>query len=144
MIPAQTFKPDIRCLRPKRRWLIGACVIALAVSGAAVLAPAGAEAAPYCGIGWGSLPKSAGAVSVAPIVDVRAGRHACYDRLVVDIAGAGGGSHVRYVPAVHTQARGDALRLRGGAFLEIVVLDPTNNVNTGAPTYRPANRNEVL
>jgi hypothetical protein len=124
--------------------LIGACVIALAVSGAAVLAPAGAQAAPYCGIGWGSLPKAAGAMSVAPIVDVRAGQHACYDRLVVDIAGARGGSHVRYVPAVHTQARGDALRLRGGAFLEIVVLDPTNNVNTGAPTYRPANRTELV
>jgi hypothetical protein len=82
--------------------------------------------------------------SVAPIVDVRAGQHACYDRLVVDIGGARGGSHVRYVPAVHTQARGDALRLRGGAFLEIIVLDPTNNVNTGAPTYRPANNNELV
>lgn len=144
MIPAQTDKPDIRCLRPKRRWLIGACVIAMAASGAAVLAPAGAQAAPYCGIGWGSLPKAAGAMSVAPIVDVRAGQHTCYDRLVVDIAGARGGSQVRYVPAVHTQAKGDALRLRGGAFLEIVVLDPTNNVNTGAPTYRPANSNELV
>jgi hypothetical protein len=116
----------------------------MAASGAAVLAPAGAQAAPYCGIRWDSLPKAAGAMSVAPIVDVRAGQHACYDRLVVDIAGARGGSHVRYVPAVHTQARGDALRLRGGALLEIVVLDPANNVNTGAATYRPANKNELV
>jgi hypothetical protein len=127
-----------------RRWvLVGALVVGVATSVAAA-PPTAAQAAPYCGIYWGSLPKTAGAMSVAPIINVRAGQHACYDRLVVDLAGPGGGTHVQYVAAVRTQAKGDVLPLRGGAFLRIVVLDPTHNVDTGVLTYRPANRTELV
>jgi hypothetical protein len=126
-----------------KKWLTWIAVIATMASFGLVASDA-AQATPYCGIRWGSLPKATGAMSVAPIVNVRAGQHACYDRLVVDIAGTRGGAHVQYVAAVHTQARGDVLGLRGGAFLEIVVLDPTNNVNTGTATYHPANRNELV
>ena len=43
-------------------------------------------------------------MTTAEIVDVRAGRHACFDRLVVDVAGN--------VP------------LRGGAFLQVLVKAP--------------------
>lgn len=48
-----------------------------------------ASAAPYCGITWGSLPKAGPsyAHTTATIDNVRAGRHDCYDRLVVDMAG---------------------------------------------------------
>jgi hypothetical protein len=126
-----------------KRWLTWIAVIATMASLGLVASDA-APATPDCGIRWGSLPKAAGAMSVAPIVNVRAGQHACYDRLVVDIAGTRGGAHVQYVAAVHTQAKGDVLRLRGGAFLEIVVLDPTYNVDIGTATYHPANRNELV
>lgn len=52
-----------------------------------VVAPA-ESARPYCGSWWGSLPKVArGDPVVAPITNVRAGRHACFDRLVVDLSG---------------------------------------------------------
>jgi len=39
--------------------------------------------------------------SSGPFVDVRAGRHACFDRLVVDVAGIVARAYdVRYVPEV--------------------------------------------
>src|SRR5689334_7833346 len=50
---------------------------------AAATAPA--EAAPYCGIRWGSLPKSVSTMVRGPVTNVRAGQHTCYDRLVVDL-----------------------------------------------------------
>ncbi len=55
-----------------------------------------------------------------------------------------GGSHVGYATAVHTQGRGDPLRLRGDAFLEIVALSGTNDINTGESTYNPRNLNELV
>jgi hypothetical protein len=78
------------------------------------------------------------------MVNVRAGQHPCYDRLVVYFAARPSAFHLRYVPAVTTQAKGDVLPLRGGAFLEIVLLTTTYDINTGAPTYHPANRNELV
>jgi len=56
--------------------------------GAFLIVPASpATAAPYCGLVWGSLEKSAPGLSQAPVVNVRTGRHSCYDRLVIDVAG---------------------------------------------------------
>jgi len=110
----------------------------------ALVAPTAAEAAPFCGIRWGSLPKAGSPGSAVPLVNVRAGRHACYDRLVMDFAGRASGFNVRYVPAVREQGRGEVVPLRGGAFIEIVLQHPANDVNTGAPTYQPANPNELV
>jgi hypothetical protein len=61
----------------------------------------------------------------AEITDVRAGRHACFDRLVVDVAGNVAGAYdVRYVPAVVADGSGDIVPLRGGAFLNVLVRAP--------------------
>lgn len=111
------------------------------VVGMGLIAPATAQAAPYCGITWGSLAKSGGSLSTAPITNVRAGRHACFDRVVIDLAGGANGYRVHYTNMVVDQG-GFALPLRGGAFLEIVVLDPAYN-GTGS-TYNPANPNELV
>ncbi|MDO5630123.1 MAG: hypothetical protein Q4G43_17555, partial [Mobilicoccus sp.] len=46
-----------------------------------------AQAAPTCGITWGSLTKSAGTLTGQTLTNVRTGRHACFDRLVVDLSG---------------------------------------------------------
>lgn len=108
------------------------------------VAPSQAQAAPYCGITWGSLAKSAGTLSSAPITNVRAGQHPCFDRLVVDIGGHAGGYTVQYVTAVHREGSGAVVPLRGGAFLQATVKDPTYNVATGAQVYRPANPNELV
>jgi len=51
---------------------------------------------------------------------------------------------VSYVPAVPYQARDGSLTLRGGAFLNIVLLTTTYDINTGTSTYTPANINELV
>lgn len=91
--------------------------------------------------GTGAIAKSSG--TSAPITGVRAGRHHCYDRLVVDIDGVAGGYDVRYVPAVVEQGRGEPVSLRGGAYLQVLVLAPAYDPETGAPTYRFSDRTEL-
>ena len=104
---------------------------------------ASASAAPYCGIVWGSLTKS-GSVETAPnLTGVRAGRHDCYDRLVLDLrGGSSAGFHVSYVDAVYADGSGALVPLRGGARLQIVVHASSYDVN-GQRTYTPANPREL-
>ncbi len=108
------------------------------------IAPSQAQAAPYCGITWGSLAKSAGTISSASISNIRAGRHTCFDRLVVDVSGPAGGYNIAYVSAVHRPGSGAVVPLRGGAFLQATVKNPTYNVDTGASVYRPADAGELV
>lgn len=110
---------------------------------AALVLPATAQAAPYCGITWGSTAEQAGnsapARMGAELSDVRAGRHACFDRLVLDITGGGtrvASYRVEYVPAVTSDGSGAVVPLRGGAFLQITV--GANNAH-----YPAANRREL-
>lgn len=128
-----------------KRW-ITLIALATASAGVALIAavtPANAQhSAATCSITWGSLSKSAGGLTTAPITDVRAGRHDCYDRLVVDVRGAAAGYAVAYVSAVHAQASGVVVPLRGGAFLQIDVQAPA--YENGVPTYTPANPRELV
>ena len=87
--------------------------------GATLVAPP-AGAAHGCAHRWGSLEKTSSAASTAQLVDVRTGRHACFDRLVLDLDGAPAGSTVRYVDAVHQGGSGNVVPVRGGARLEVV------------------------
>jgi hypothetical protein len=48
------------------------------------------------------------------------------------------------VSAVRQQGSGAILPLRGGAFLQIDLSSSAYDINTGKPTYRPANRNELV
>ena len=95
--------------------------------GAFLIVPASpATAAPYCGLVWGSLEKSAPGLSQAPVVNVRTGQHSCYDRLVIDVAGDVGG----YTVALRARswsrtAPGSSIPTRGGAALQITVNDPS-------------------
>lgn len=108
-----------------------------------LVGPAPAQAAPYCGITWGSLAKTAGTGSSATINNVRAGQHACFDRMVVDITGHASGYNVKYVSSVASPGSGMAVPLRGGAYLQVTVQDPAYN-SSGMATYQPANRNELV
>ena len=112
------------------------------------LTPTAASAAsPYCGITWGSQPKAhAGADGWDEYVtNVRAGRHRCFDRLVIDV----GDAHrfdafsVRYVPGGVRDAVDEPVPLRGGAALEVEVrakpYDSSNVIH-----YEPANRSELV
>ena len=86
---------------------------------APLLAAAPASASPYCGQRWGSAPRVVPAMSGATVVDVRAGRHACFDRLVLDVDGRLAGYDVRYVDAVVQDGSGSVVPVRGGARLQV-------------------------
>jgi hypothetical protein len=126
------------------RLFVLAVTTALAAIG--VTATAQAATTPYCGITWGSLPKAHSASDTDMITDVRAGRHTCYDRLVVDLGGQGttfGSYDVRYVPVVLSEGAGNPLPVRGDADLQVVLKAPAYD-EYGNPTFAPADRNEVV
>lgn len=99
-----------------------------------------------CPSGWGSLPEAGNRASMGEgaLTNVRAGRHACYDRLVVDISDRGMSYSVRYVPAVSMDGSGAPVPLRGGAKLQIIVSPPDYDLDPSQPTYSPANRRELV
>ncbi len=112
--------------------------LAVAVSlGAALLGTVGAvpasAATPYCGITWGSLDKVYDVLRPEALIDVRTGRHDCYDRVVFDFQGPADGYRVGYGGVV-SQARGEALSVAGGATLSVTLLEPAYDVETGAST----------
>jgi hypothetical protein len=113
--------------------------VLLLVAGLGLVAPSAANAAnaaPYCGITWGSQAKSSSPMVQSPITNVRSGKHPCFERLVVDLKGKAPGYTVRYVKAVYAQGSGKKIPLRGGAFLDITVKAPAYN-SAGHATYSP-------
>ena len=123
---------------------VGAAISAAAVTGVATAAPAATAAA--CSVSWGSTAKTSVPMTARQITNVRAGQHTCYDRLVVDLNGAGStatGYDVRYVTTVTQDASGKPVPLRGGAKLQIVVRAPAYST-TGRSTYNPANPKELV
>ncbi|MFC5290456.1 hypothetical protein ACFPM7_25675 [Actinokineospora guangxiensis] len=122
---------------------IAAAVIAV---GAVAALTSGTAAATqgYCGLSWGSLPKTAAPSTTGELTGVRGGRHQCWDRLVIDVRSPGAdGYTVRYVDQVYMDGSGELVPLRGGAKLQIVATAPAYN-EAGAPTYTPANRAELV
>jgi hypothetical protein len=122
------------------RLALGAVLIGASL---AVAAPAGATTRPFCGIRWGSTEKVDAHMSGAHLTNVRAGRHACFDRLVVDLDGPAGGYAVRYVPAATHLASGEVIPLRGAAFLEVIVRDPAYDFS-GMSTFPRAGSDNVV
>jgi hypothetical protein len=103
-----------------------------------------AQAAPYCGIVWGSLPKSGGAtMSSAQITNVRSGQHDCFDRLVIDLNGRVKGYDVRYVSQVYAEGSGKAVPVAGAADIRIIVRAPAYD-QYGRPTYRPTSTTNLV
>ena len=102
-----------------------------------------ATVSPYCGFYWGSLLRQHTATAVAPLTNVRAGRHTCFDRLVLDMSGKADGYRVEYVTQVYRGGSGIRLPLRGGARLSVIVFAPAHD-DRYRPTYRPANSAEIV
>jgi hypothetical protein len=102
-----------------------------------VRSAAPAEAAASCPTRWGSLAETDARYRASPVVGVRAGRHACFYRLVVDLAGPVAGWDVAYVPRVVEDGSGRTLPLRGRAFLQVMVHAPAHDL-AGRATYTPA------
>jgi hypothetical protein len=125
-----------------RKWLALLTVL-VAAAAIGLVAPAAANASPYCGIRWGSLPEANSEEGRAPLVNVRAGRHQCFDRLVFDLRGKAHGYRVGYMSTVRADGSGEVVPMRGGAKLQITLLAPAHDANY-KPTFRPANGNEVV
>jgi hypothetical protein len=120
--------------------LPGALLVSAASASTAPTAPA--PPTPSCGITWGSLGKAAGSYRTGPVDGARAGRHACFDRFVVDLAGKATGYRVGYVTEVRQDGSGRPVALRGGAKLRLIVKAPAYD-GAGNPTF-PATNSELV
>jgi hypothetical protein len=121
-------------------------VIALIATVVAMLAfntPVSQAHDPFCGIRWGSIEKVDADMSAATLVNVRAGRHACFDRLVLDFNGDLEGYRASYVSTVRQDGSGLAVPLRGGADLQIVATGPANS-SSGKATYVPRSQADLV
>lgn len=107
-----------------RRRLTAILTAILLLAGGQLLVAPGAAAHPYCGQVWGSQDRAAGDMSAGTLVGVRAGRHACFDRLVLDVDAPLAGWSVRYVDQVLQDGSGHVVPVSGGARLEIVARVP--------------------
>ena len=125
-----------------RTAVTGLATLAVA-STLAVAAPTAATAA-TCRTAWGSTAEHAPVLSGALVTGVRTGRHACFDRMVVDLKGRAPGYSVKYVSNVYTDGAGQLVPLRGGAKLQVIALAPAYDSNTGTATYNPANKKELV
>lgn len=115
---------------------------------AAAPAPASSKSAttPECAVTWGSKLEFRKPYSRRHVIDVRAGRHACFDRLVIDLDAAGDekpGYGVRYVRRVRADGSGRVVPVRGGARLQIWVNASTRDEDQ-QDTYRPDDRRELV
>jgi hypothetical protein len=124
-----------------KRLLVSLALLFGLIAGPAAALPDVAGAAPAtargsCAVTWGSGAKSAGPLTSpsSEVLNVRTGRHACYDRLVVDLAGPASGYVVRYVRRFRQDPSGQIIPLPGGARIEIIVRAPAVD-NNGHPTY---------
>ncbi|WP_206317018.1 AMIN-like domain-containing (lipo)protein [Streptomyces composti] len=125
----------------RTRTICATLVLVGATLGTAAVPAVAAQSAPMsataCPTGWGSLPKTGTTSTTTPVRDVRTGRHDCYDRMVVDLPGAGRdvGYSVRYVDRLHQDGSGRHIPVAGGAVLEVRVHAPAYDPGTGAATY---------
>ncbi|WP_370514037.1 hypothetical protein [Cellulomonas sp. JZ18] len=108
-----------------RSRLLSALSALALLAGLHLFAAPAASAHPYCGITWGSMPKAAGTLlSEGTLVNVRAGRHDCYDRLVLDVDAPLTGWSVRYVDEIRQDGSGFLLPVAGGARLQVIAGVP--------------------
>jgi hypothetical protein len=114
-----------------------AAIIVTGLSAAVVALPAQAatSVAAACSTPWGTGPRDKALMVQNKVHAVRAGQHACFDRLVIDLgAGRAPGYHVRYVRAFHADGSGKLVRTSGHAKLLVVVQAPA------AASFRADNR----
>jgi hypothetical protein len=120
--------------------LVAAAVLSGGLTGSAQASPTYYGDQPFCGQVWGSLPEGQQwTTSEAVVTDVRAGRHVCFDRLVIDLRGPADGApsyDVRYVDHVHQPGSGASVPLEGGAALRVLVGAPAHDGGY-QPTFHP-------
>ncbi len=131
------------------RRLVKTTLLGLVVAVTLATVPAQAGTQPYCGLSWGSLPEQhrVNTYTTASVENLRAGRHECFDRIVVDLgadpqgrpASNAIGYRVRYVSSVPDIETGETIPIAGGAVLSIQVNAPAHDDELRA-TYDPDDR----
>ncbi|WP_338674434.1 hypothetical protein V1460_16275 [Streptomyces sp. SCSIO 30461] len=127
----------------RRFWAAG---VSLVVAAAGVMSGAGtAGSAPHrapaaaagCSTVWGSGAKSAENTEGKSLKNITTSRGKCYDRMVFEVGGAARslGYRVGYVDAFRRDGSGDAMRVAGGAILQIFVSASSCDPNTLRQTY---------
>ncbi len=109
----------------------------------AATAASSAASASSCGASFTRGAKTHTSTKSRPLIDVRAGKHACYDRLVLEFRGPVNGYDIRYVKRVHQDGSGEPLPLAGKAALQVTVTAPAYD-SKGDPTYTPADPAHVV
>jgi hypothetical protein len=106
-------------------------------SSAAATASPSPAATTRCATAWGTAAKSTGTrMSGAEIYLVRAGRHPCFDRIVLDVNGtAPVDATVRYVSAVLSDPAGRPVPVSGRVSLQVVVRAPY--LGAGSSGHQP-------
>jgi hypothetical protein len=79
----------------------------------------------------------AGAQSAPTLVDVRAGRHPGFDRVVFEFQGAVPEHHVRYVDQLVEDGSGRPVSVAGAADLQVVFQGANAHEDDGTPTVSP-------
>ena len=79
----------------------------------------------------------AGAQSVPTLVDVRAGRHPGFDRVVFEFRGAVPEHRIRYVDQLVQDGSGDPASVAGAADLEVVFQGANAHDQNGSPSVSP-------
>jgi hypothetical protein len=125
--------------------VVAALTTPVALTVATTAADAASTSAPYCGITWGSLPQVTSPTLTwsGKVTAARSGQHACYDRVVFDVAKGTGklGYNVRYVTQVLGPGSGLPVPLNGGAKIQITIdapstLAPSTTNYPGWQTFR--------
>jgi hypothetical protein len=79
----------------------------------------------------------AGAQATPTLIDVRAGRHAGFDRVVFEFRGAVPEHRIRYVDQLVQDGSGEPVSVAGGADLEVVFEGANAHEQDGTPTISP-------
>jgi len=79
----------------------------------------------------------AGAQSIPTLVDVRAGSHAGFDRVVFEFRGAVPEHRIGYVDQLVEDGSGDPVSVAGAADLEVVFQGANAHRENGSPTVSP-------
>ena len=107
---------------------VAAAAPAIATSSTGVLAAGAAAHRAGCSLNWGTNAKHRGssAITVATRVQaVRAGKHGCFDRLVIDMSGGKRPPFsARYVKQIVADPSGKVLKVKGHARILITVRGP--------------------
>ncbi|MGH3495922.1 MAG: AMIN-like domain-containing (lipo)protein [Nocardioidaceae bacterium] len=131
---------------------VGGAAPSSGAAGSAGPAPVVAHEGPSCSVMSDSMQMAAGGFATCPvvvrrhpvpaprIVNLRVGRHASFDRVVVDLRGRFTGYTVRFVRHLTADPSGRPVRVHGIRFLSVALRSANAHDATGHNVYRGPRR----